>query len=106
MQNIPPEIVKEANSIFYNFLWNGPDKIKRSTMISNIEHGGLKMPHIESVIDTHKLVWIKRFSDDTYHPWKEFVKYSMSQLGGDNILNRKNPDKLIKSSKKISEFTK
>ena len=38
------EVVNEVNNLCYNFLWGGKgDKIKRDTMISDYEHGGLKM---------------------------------------------------------------
>jgi len=29
MTNTPPEIIKEANSLLYKFLWNGPNKVKK-----------------------------------------------------------------------------
>jgi len=35
-------LVKEANLIFYNFIWNGKDKVKRCALISDIDKGGLK----------------------------------------------------------------
>ena len=41
--------LEEIKSIFYNFLWDGKgDKIKRHTMISDYESGGLKMIGIKS----------------------------------------------------------
>ena len=45
---ISKELIKEANSIFYNFIWNGKDKVKRLALISDIEMGGLKMLDIQS----------------------------------------------------------
>jgi len=45
---IAKELIKEANSIFYNFIWNGKDKVKRLALISDIEMGGLKMLDIQS----------------------------------------------------------
>ena len=45
--------IKNVNSVVYNFLWNGkPDKIKRLALISDYKDGGLKLPHIESLIKT------------------------------------------------------
>ena len=54
MLNTPKEIIKEANTIFHKFLWNGPDKIKRTAIISEINHGGIKMPDLESEIKNQK----------------------------------------------------
>ena len=38
---LPNELVKEANSIIYTFIWNSKDKVKRYALISDIEKGGL-----------------------------------------------------------------
>ena len=45
----PNDLVKEVNSIFYTFIWNGKDKVKRCAFISNIDKGVLKMLDIESI---------------------------------------------------------
>ena len=46
----PKEIVKEVNKIIFNFIWKGKDKVKRSSLISHVENGGLRAPHLESII--------------------------------------------------------
>ena len=46
---MPNDLVKEVNSIFYTLIWNGKGKVKRCALISNIDKGGLKMLHIESM---------------------------------------------------------
>ena len=38
---LPNELVKEANSTIYTFIWNSKDKVKRYALISDIEKGGL-----------------------------------------------------------------
>ena len=40
------EFVKEANTIIFDFMWKVKDKVKRSALISDIEDGGLKAPHL------------------------------------------------------------
>ena len=42
MVSTPDEIIKEANAIFFKFLWNGPDKVKRDSIVAEIEYGGMK----------------------------------------------------------------
>ena len=44
--------VNEANKIIFDFIWKGKDKIKRLALISDIEDGGLKAPHLDSIIKT------------------------------------------------------
>ena len=56
---ISKELIKEANSIFYNFIWNGKDKVKRLALISDIEMGGLKMLGIQSMISTKRVTMYK-----------------------------------------------
>ena len=46
------EFVKDVNEIIFDFIWKGKDKIKRVALISDIEDGGLKAPHLESIIET------------------------------------------------------
>ena len=43
---------KRANKIIFDFIWKGNNKFKRSTLVSEIEDGGLKAPHLESIIET------------------------------------------------------
>ena len=45
-----------VNNIFYSFLWNNKgDKIKRTLLISNFDHGGLKMVDLSSFIYLSRL---------------------------------------------------
>ena len=44
------KFIKDINQILFNFSWKGKDKVKRATLINYINEGGLKMPHIESMI--------------------------------------------------------
>ena len=43
--------MKDVNKIIFDFSWKGKDKVKRSALISDIEDGGLKAPHLDSIID-------------------------------------------------------
>ena len=58
---ISKELIKEANSNFYNFIWNGKDKVKRLALISDIEMGGIKMLEIQSMISAKRVTCIKNF---------------------------------------------
>jgi hypothetical protein len=49
-------------SYFFYFIWDGkPEKIKRNTLISDFEDGGLKMIHLQQFNAYLKISWIKRF---------------------------------------------
>ena len=55
-KRIGKEVIKEANSIIFDFIWKGKDYLKRSSLVSDIGHGGLKAPHLESIIKTQRLM--------------------------------------------------
>ena len=58
-------IIREVNSLFYDFLWDGKsDKIKRKVMINDFKDGSLRMLDIESFNKTLKCSWIKKYLDD------------------------------------------
>ena len=40
------EFVNEANKITFDFIWKGQDKVNRSALVSDIEDGALKAPHL------------------------------------------------------------
>ena len=51
------EIVKEINTVLFEFVWkSGKNKIKRRTLISDYKNGGLRMPHIETLIKTQRIM--------------------------------------------------
>ena len=52
---ISKDLIKEADSLFYYFIWNGKDKVKRNVMISEVEKGGLNMLDIDSVVRTRRV---------------------------------------------------
>ena len=57
----PPEVIKEIDQIFFDFIWpNKKHHVKKKVLIQSIEDGGLKMPDIETTIKAIKLTWIKR----------------------------------------------
>ena len=52
------EILNEINSILFKFVWkSGRDKIKRRTLISDYKNGGLRMPHIETLIKWQRIMY-------------------------------------------------
>ena len=105
MLSVPLDILKQANTIFHTFLWNGPDKVRRNAMIADYHKGGLKMPHIESIVKTQKIMWAKRFLSSNFHPWKEFLNMGLNEIGIHSIMNRVLPEKIIKSAD-MSTFNK
>lgn len=69
---ISKELLKNADSIFYSFIWNGKDKVKRNVLTATIENGGLNMLDIDSMVRTKQVFCIKKYLEDHPCPWKFF----------------------------------
>ena len=52
--------MKEADSIFYRFIWDGKDKVKRNAIISEVENGGLNMLDTGYMIRTKRVTCLQR----------------------------------------------
>ena len=57
---VSKDLIKETDSLFYYFIWNGKDKVKRNVMISEVERGGLNMLDIDSMDRTRRVICIKK----------------------------------------------
>ena len=75
------DIIKSINSVLFNFVWGGKDKIKRLALISEYEDGDLKMPHPGSLIKTQRITCLKRYLDDNSRPWKVFLSHYLKNVG-------------------------
>ena len=76
------EFIKKINSLSFSFVWKGKDKVKRTAFINPIEKGGLKMPDLNSMIGTQRLMCIKRYLNPDTASWKYFLDFYLSQVGG------------------------
>ena len=47
LPNPEDKILKEMNEIFYNFIWEGTNRIKKTVICQEYSDGGLKMINIE-----------------------------------------------------------
>ena len=70
--SISKDLVKEAGSNFYHFMWNGKDKGKRNAVISEVENGGLNMLDTESMIRTKRVICSQNVLEDYESRWKMF----------------------------------
>ena len=91
---IPKEIIKQLKTIAFNFLWNGSEtgKVKRNTMIADIQKGGIKFPDLDTIIMTQQICWIKRFFFSPYHSWKDIFIWQLNKIQGIQILENTSLD--------------
>ena len=81
------EIVKEVNKIIFNFIWKGKDEVKRSALISDVENGGLRAPHLESIIKAQRIMCCKKFANFQQSSWKIILSHYLRQVGGRLLLS-------------------
>ena len=84
--SLDKEFVKEANKIIFDFIWKGKDKVKRSALISDIEDGGLKAPHLNSIIETQRILCCKKLANDQPSGWKIILLHYLKPVGGKLVL--------------------
>ena len=58
--NTPPWAFKNVSSLFFKFLWNGSEKVKRRSIIGKSDQGGLNMIDVEGHFKAIKASWVKR----------------------------------------------
>ena len=54
----PMETIKRMKRMIFKFLWKGPDKVMRNSVINSIKNGGLNLIDIETQIKALRLSWI------------------------------------------------
>ena len=71
--SVHKDIIKEANKLIFQFIWKVQDKVKRSTLISDQESGGLTAPHLESIIQPRSRGFSLEGGRGGKRPWHRLV---------------------------------
>ena len=72
----PPEDIKQMEKMVFKFLWKGPDKVTRLSVINTLAKDGLNLTDFESHIKALRLSWIPRLLDEREGPWISYLKYN------------------------------
>ena len=104
---LPESFVQEVNSLIFKFIWNdNPPKIKKATLIGEKQDGGLKAPDFTAIDKALKLMWIKRFLDESDAEWKLTPMETFHRYGGTLLLQSKYSIKLLSLNNLPSFYTK
>ena len=82
----PQEITKQMERMLYKFLWKGPDKVTRLSVISSLKNGGLNLTDLETQIKALRLSWIPHVLDEQVGPWKSYFEFHLKKYGGSLLL--------------------
>ena len=68
---VPSGIVKSINGIFFKYIWNSKDKVKRIKLLKSRKDGGINMTDIEPMFRALKATWILRLyaADPVKQSW-------------------------------------
>ena len=80
------DFVKQANKTIFDFIWKGKDKVKCSTLVSEIKDGGVKAPHLESIIETQRVLCCKKLASDQPSTWKAIFLHYLKPVGAKLVL--------------------
>ena len=67
----------------------GRERIRSNVLllgISDIEDGGLKAPHLESIIETQRVLCCKKLASNQPSNWKKIILHYLEPVGGEFIL--------------------
>ena len=87
-----PEIIGKATKLLNRFLWGSNiNKIKHTACIAPYNEGGLNMPDVQTIVDSQRVSWIKRFfCTDRNTQWNVFFEWQFEKLGGLNFFHNSN----------------
>ena len=57
---VDKQIIRRIETLISEYLWEKKERIKRKTLISKLEYGGISMPDIESIVAATKAAWVTR----------------------------------------------
>ena len=91
------DVIKRINSIFYQFLWRSPDKVKRTKIVQAIDKGGLNMIDPRLFFNALKANWVNRIkeADPNADCWVQLPMSFLKQFDINGLHNRFNFDDTV-----------
>lgn len=87
--SIPKKFIENVQKEIVNFIWNGrKPKIKYQTLIGDLSEGGVRLPDLETMIETNRVKWALKLLDrqSSSNFWGSFSKDVFKKFGGIEIL--------------------
>ena len=97
------EFLNEFKILVNNYVWNGSVKIKRLTAIADYDEGGLRLPDIDAILESQKIMWVKRYICNKAHPWTIFFKRQLEKIGDNRFIFHQNFDQRAIKNANVDE---
>jgi len=69
---VQKDTVTEVNKLLFRLIWKGKDKVKRLSLISDLDKGGLKALHLESIIKSQRIMCCKKFAENQQNKFEDY----------------------------------
>lgn len=83
LPNPNDKILKEIDELFYNFIWEGTSRIKKTVLCQDYCNGGLRMININAFIAALKTTWLRKLITNN----NQWIVILQSSLNIQNIFN-------------------
>lgn len=106
--SIPKKFIENVQKEIVRFIWRGrKPKIKYQTLIGNLSEGGIRLPDLETMIETNRVKWAFKLLDrHNSNFWKGFANVIFEQAAGGLEIIGENFDPIKIKDKRIPEFYK
>lgn len=78
---IPTDIACKINRLVYSFIWNKTERIKRNTLIGDIQEGGIGMIDIDSFVSAIQASWQSKIKNCKGGSWLHLANYYLNMFG-------------------------
>ena len=73
--DLPIDYIKQINTLLFQFLWSGHDKISRNTIFQDMFHGGLGLPSVLHKRESIIIQTLRRIELNLDQPWANLYIY-------------------------------
>ena len=63
-------LLSDIDKLLFEFIWNKKHLVSKSTLQLPYDLGGLKMVSVKHIVETAKIMWIKRYCNEIKASWK------------------------------------
>ena len=80
LPDMSPVMIKDIEKLLFNFIWKGPDKVKRDDAKLPEKSGGLNLPNIVNAMCAMKLSWIRRAYHSPNASWLKILNVTLNEM--------------------------
>ena len=84
LPNPNEKLLKDLNELFFNFIWAGTSRNKKTVLCQEYSNGGLKMVNVNAFNAALKTTWLRKIITDNNSPWSIILQ---SMADTKNVFN-------------------